>query len=408
MLILSSKYTEALELSTKLLNEDSENPELYYHQALINKLLFRYTDAEKAIKMAIQKDTSNIYYLAEYGFILLKLDKDNEAEKIFAEVIKRNPYHVNSGITLSNMYLKKKKDEKTEMAEKILLGLYSKDTLNGFLARNIGLCGYKLGNSKKSIKWFSKAIQLDSTDIKAYRFLFSTYAVKEEFEKAFEVIEKAKRFDPENTELFVIAGDLHVTCNHHYCAVKEYKMAFEIDRYDFQIAGKLGLSYEAIKKYEKAKHYLLIADSNPYILDIQVSECLGSIYKKMNKPDSSNIFFTKALDILRPDYNSIFEIYINVAENYYALNNYIHAIGWYKRSLNLEINGVWYNDNRNKILVDLASIYADKLNDKEKAIKYLMEITKDIYINDDKYYEYAQQQITKLNEELFMEGKLNM
>jgi hypothetical protein len=44
--------------------------------------------------------------------------------------------------------------------------------------------------------------------------------------------------------------------------------------------------------------------------------------------------------------------------------------------------------------------------DKKMAIKYLQEVIKDISINDDRYYIYAQQEITKLTEELFMEGKL--
>jgi hypothetical protein len=76
----------------------------------------------------------------------------------------------------------------------------------------------------------------------------------------------------------------------------------------------------------------------------------------------------------------------------------------YKRALGLELQGTWSLNSKNQVLIDLASVYADKKNDKKNAIQYLKEVTKDIYLNDDQYYEYAQLQITKLNEELFMEG----
>ncbi len=401
-LMLSSKYSEALDACNTFISNNPDNADLYYYQALINKLLFRYTEADKSIQNALVLDSANIDYLAESGFILLKRDKEREAQKVTEKVIEKNPYHISSGISLSNMYLKQKKPEK---AEKILMDLYSKDTINGFIARNIGLCGYKQADSKKSIKWFSRAIQLDSTDIKAYKFLFTVYAAKEECDLAFEIMDLAVKVDPQNIVLYKMIGDLNVTRNHNFKAVPAYLKAFEIDSTDEEIARKLGLCYYKIKKYEKAKYYLLIASKE---LDLSVYKHLGYIYKRFNEPDSSTMFFTKALDILRPDNNSIFDIYVNVAENYFALNNYNHTIGLYKRALKLELKDIWIIDSKNKVLVDLASVYADKLNDKENAIKYLKEVTKDIYINDDNYYEYAQQQITKLKEELFMEGKLKM
>jgi tetratricopeptide (TPR) repeat protein len=201
------------------------------------------------------------------------------------------------------MYLKQKKPE---LAETILLDLYSQDTINGFIARNIGLCGYKQGDSRKAIKWFFRAIELDSTDIKAYRFLFTVYATiiicsffyhKEKFDLAIEIMDKAIKIDPQNIELYISVGDLHVIRNHHFKAVDAYLKAFEIDKTNDVVPGKLGLSYYKIKKYEEAKYYLLIADE--ISMDLNVYKYLGYIYKKFSKPDSSIMFFNKALDILR-------------------------------------------------------------------------------------------------------------
>ena len=60
ILILSSRYSEALDACNSLISNNQNNPELYYYQALINKLSFRYTNAEQSIKIAIALDTANI------------------------------------------------------------------------------------------------------------------------------------------------------------------------------------------------------------------------------------------------------------------------------------------------------------------------------------------------------------
>ncbi len=403
LLILKNKYNEALVLSEKLIEESPDNSQYYYQQAVVYKLMYKYPQAIGVIQKAIELDPSNTDYLSEFAFLLQKTEKNTKALEVFEQVIKLNPYQLNVGVTLSGIYLKQKKYGD---AENILVNLFSKDSLNGFLARKIGINGYLQGDSKKAKEWLSRAIELDSTDINAYKYLFSVYAAKDEFEKAFQVMDKAKEIDPHNKSLYIMTGDAHVMRNHNYRAVPEYLKAFELDSKDEDVPRKLGLCYYKIKNYEKAKCYLLIADE--LSMHMEVYKYLGIIYKMYNEPDSSNKYYTKALDILKPDNNTIFDIYVDVAENYVLLENYPHAIGWYERALKLELQGIWTLSDNNRVLVDLASVYSDKLNDKQKAIELLKKVKKDIFLFYSKqdYYTYAQQQITKLKEELFFEGDL--
>lgn len=403
LLILKNKYQEALNLSQELIAESPDNAKYYYSKALVCKLMYKYSQAIKSIQKAIELDAVNTDYLAEYAFLLQKTEKNTKAIVVFEQVIKLNPYHLNVGVTLSSIYLKERKYEK---AENILLDLYSQDTLNGFLARKIGINGYLQGNSKKAKKWLQRAIELDSTDINAYKYLFSVYAAKEEFELAFQIMDKAKSIDPNNKALYIMAGDAHVMRNHNYRAIPEYLKAFDLDSEDEDVPRKLGLCYYKTKNYEKAKHYLLIADK--LSMHMEVYKYLGIIYKMYNEPESSNSYYTKALDILKPDNNTIFDIYIDVAENHVFLEKHKEAINWYKKALNLELDGVWSIADKNKALVDLASVYSDKLDNKKMAIEYLTEVkeNKFVFVNGKDYHTYAQQQIAKLKEDLFFEGDL--
>jgi len=78
------------------------------------------------------------------------------------------------------------------------------------------------------------------------------------------------------------------------------------------------------------------------------------------------------------------------------------------RALNLELTGIWSLNIKNKALIDLASIYSDKLENKKNAIDILKGVKEDntfIFSSQD-YYGYAQQEIRRLKEELFFEGGL--
>lgn len=403
LLILKQNYPQALRQCRELIQSYPENAHAYYQQALIYKFMYRYSDALKSIKKALDLKPEQLDYLAEYGIVLDKKEREDEAVKIFSQVFEKNNHHYYSGIWLGNYYLKKKK---YDLALEVLGNLYYIDSTNNYLARSIGLTWYKKGVYEKSKEWFSKAIQLDSSDIKSYKYLFSTYAGKEEFDLAFEIINKAIQISPSNKYLYIMKGDLHVIRNHHFQAIKTYNNAFAIDPNGEDIARKLGLSHYKTKEYDKAKYYLLLADKGQ--MHLEVYKHLGYIYKMENKPDSSNTYFSKALEILRPDNNTIFNIYVDIAENNYELSKYRHAIGWYDKSLKLELTGIWHMSMKNKVLIDVASIYADKIDDKEMAIEYFKRVTEDttFFVNEKDYYQYAQQQITKLEEELFFEGDL--
>lgn len=403
ILILSSRYSEALDACDSLISNNPDNAELYYYQALINKLSFRYTEADKSIKNALVLDSANIDYLSEYGFILLKRDKKKEARKVFERIIEKNPYRINPGISLSNIYLKQKQYEK---ANEILLNLYSKDTINGYFARNIGLCSIKLKDSKNAIKWLKRAIELDSTDIKAYDYISLVYTSKKEFDLALENLEKASRVDPQNIDLYIKIGDVNVMRNHNYRAIPAYLKAYELDKGDYVISKNIGICYFKVKKYNEAKYYLDIANSQSD--DMQISKHLGDIHMVLNQPDSSILYYNEALKFLKLDNKSIFDILVDKAKSYYALNEFEKAIESYNQAVELELESYWDSYYKNQVYIDIAAIYFDKLDKKEIAIEFYGKVKEEsgiIRFGKD-YFTYAQQQITKLKEELFMEGKL--
>lgn len=401
LLMLTHSYPEALQYSNKQIKDNGANAQVFYQRALIYKLMYRYPEATSSILKAMELDSINTEYLSEYGSLLLKKDKEKEAIQIFEKVMRQDSNHVYSSITLANYYLKEKE---YNQAYEILNHLFKNDTTNAYFARNLGLCSIKLKDKENSIKWLSKAISLDSTDIKAYDYLALVYISLKEFDLALENLNKAIKIDPDNKELHVKIGDLHVMRNHHFQAIPAYLKAYQLDSTDAFLTKSIGLSYFKIKKYDKAKQFLDLANSS--FIDLQVFEYLGYVHAQINQPDSSILFFNEALKLLKPDNGEIFSIKKSIAENYYHLNNFEKAIEVYNEALELDLSDhYWVSYTKNELIIDIAAIYQNKLNDKLKAIAYYEKVFEPkIAINND-YYTYAQQQIKKLKEELFFESK---
>ena len=191
--------------------------------------------------------------------------------------------------------------------------------------------------------------------------------------------------------------------NHNFRAIPAYLDAYSLDSDDEFLAKSIGVCYFRIKKFKKAKQYLDIAKSE--LMDLQIFQHLGYIHSEMGQIDSSTYFYKEALALLQTDNGSIFSIKESIAKNYYALNDFNKAIEIYNVALELDlINEYWISYKKNKVIIDIAAIYEDKLDDKLKAIEYYEKVIEpEISINKN-YYTYAQQQITKLKEELFFEG----
>jgi tetratricopeptide (TPR) repeat protein len=399
LLMLKSKYEQALILSKKLIGEDSRNAQLYYLNGILNKQLYRYTESSNSIVKALKIEPNNIEFLNEYASVLVKRNRDIEALHVYKTIMELDIYNLNSGIYLSNYYLKNKKIEK---AKGILLNLYSKDTINPYFTRNIGLCFIKMGKKAAALFWLNKTIELDCTDVKAYVLLARIYSATEEFDLALEYMDKAIELDPLNKEHYMQAGDIHVTRNHNFRAVPMYLKAYELDNGDSYIARNLGFCYYKIKKFEKAKQFLKIADADG--LDLQVKIHLGNICQQQGTMDTSIVYYNQALEIIIPDFDSKYTLLKSKAESYYYLGNYEKAVENYLLAYNTNANSIWLKVRKNNILIDIAAIYAEKLKDKHKAIEYLEKVKNEkITFNGDDHYKYAQKQITKLKEELFFE-----
>ncbi len=118
-----------------------------------------FIEADKAISSALILDKDNIELLLKQGYILINLDRLDEAKEIYQHILELNPKEDIAVVSLANIY-------------------------------------HKLGDNKKSIEYHKKAIELDPLYAPHYfNYANTLYHIGKKSE-ALENYKKAYEIDP--------------------------------------------------------------------------------------------------------------------------------------------------------------------------------------------------------------------
>lgn len=119
--------------------------------------------------------------------------------------------------------------------------LYKKSIKNGkeiknlthdeFLSREYRAIGFYLNKnkqSKKSIEYLNKAIEIDSMDPLAYKYLGDSYNALEDYNNTFENYDMAINLDPKFTQAYISRGNYFYKNNRLEKALEDYNKAIEL------------------------------------------------------------------------------------------------------------------------------------------------------------------------------------
>ena len=214
----------------------------------------------------------------------------NEAKKIYLQILKINPNHVNAHNNLGAAYKQLGEIEKAKSCFEKVVQLNPND-VDGH--NNLGLLLFELKEIQKAKSFFEKTIQLNSNYVEAHNNLGTIFNELKEFQKAKDCYERAIQLNP------------------------NYAMAL----YNLGIIFKqFGLSQKAIGYFEKA------IEINPNYA--AAYNGLGIIFKELgNNIKKAKSCFEKALKI-NPNYADIYwnlhSLVSNIDEAIEILKKLIH------------------------------------------------------------------------------------
>jgi Tfp pilus assembly protein PilF len=292
-------YASALKDFENAISEDKNFLEAYFNYAMVYE---RKGEPEKALevyKKAIGAMPDNLdakayigkIYLAKAQKFLKKGDKNQatllqeEAKKIFDEIIQKDPSNITANNALALYWLMKgdlvtaedfvKKvlsDQPKNVAGLNTRGLINLLNKNYKIAKwlfeekalkedpnsteamtNLGLVYVKTGNIPMGVTYFEKALELDPDNLPARMNLGAIYLNYLNYKAADEQYTYILKLEPDNLEATIGKGSSFYGLNKHKEAVEKYETALKMEPNLYILYKRLGdIQYKKLNDLQKA------------------------------------------------------------------------------------------------------------------------------------------------------------
>tara|TARA_B100001175_G_scaffold286829_1_gene268840 strand:- start:42 stop:1631 length:1590 start_codon:yes stop_codon:yes gene_type:complete len=269
-----------------------------------------------------------------------KNKKIDLAEKLYKEVIKKDPNHIRALNNLGIIFFSLKKFNKAiEVFEKAI----TIDVNYLSAHNNLGLLYKEIQNYQKATSSFGKALKINPNYFEAHNNIGLLFYECEEYAKAISSYEKAILINPNYFETYNSIGLAFSKCGKYEDAINKYEKAIKINPNYFKAYNNLGIAFYECGEYEKAiNSFKKAIKINPNIME---SHCnIGLVYEKTG------------------DINKAFDSYKNVPS---TDSNYIYA--------QYNLASLLYKDRQFKKAVKIFKLI-DYKNSKSYLLKSLYEL----------------------------------
>jgi tetratricopeptide (TPR) repeat protein len=286
----------------------------------------QYDKALGCYKILIESFPSNFLLHYNYGLLLEKLNKKNEAEESFLTAIKFQPVFYKSYLELGSIY-----DEQN--------------------------------NTDSAIKYYTKAMEIAPADPSAYEKLASLYIRQENPQKLEEILVKAIKLNIQSSIINEMLGFINFQNKNYEIAETYYRRALMIKETS---SGwfNLGIIYDRMNKknemeqcmrkaieLDRKNHLALNYLGYSFLLeDKNIDEAFNLIQQAVNL-DPENGAYLDSLGwayykkgnykmaekylVMAEEKEKDPEIYEHLGYLYYKLNDPVKAIYWWARSLEI-------------------------------------------------------------------------
>lgn len=119
-----------------------------------------YAEADKALSSALILESDNQQTLLKYGFVLINLERFEEAKETYLQVIELNESEDMAHVLLANTYHKLDENESSLKHHKIAIELDSKYAPHYY---NYANTLYDMGKKEEALTLYKQAFELDSS-----------------------------------------------------------------------------------------------------------------------------------------------------------------------------------------------------------------------------------------------------
>jgi tetratricopeptide (TPR) repeat protein len=375
-----------------------------YYNGVINDGLYRFQQAASNFEKAVEIEPENVIYLRKLGETYSSLNNYRLAIKAYKQLLSLDPLNIPAMNKLAGLLLTDGQPENAIIYYHILL---EKDSMNYYFHKQMGLAYSAMQQQDSAILHLQFAANLNPADASLSLALSKLYYTKQDYIAGISVLDNSLLHNPEKISLLKFRGLLNLQLKRADSAVADFYSVYKQHDTSAFTCKYLGISYYFTQEYDSASKYLTLA-TNLDSTDVENWFYNGIALSRAYYKKEGTIILEKTLEKLKPDKNTLADIYAELADNYFYFGDADKAA---------EMNQIALNYAPGKAILNykLGNYYYNKKNLKKALDFYVTYLNKTGYSPSEALKkgefngsasDFVYKRIQKIREELFFEGSL--
>jgi tetratricopeptide (TPR) repeat protein len=224
-LIRQEKPDEAIEKLNVLLNQKDDDASLYFLRSKAYVQLRMYNKSLADLNLAVSKAPAENIYREERIGLYMKMKRDEDALNDYAEMIKASPGDFELYLKRAGLLLKMHDYRYAMRDVNTYLGYFEEDEKALYLG---GRISYESGEYYDAVKYFNRALKQDQTKDIYFIARADTYVKMHTWEYAANDYSMALDLNPDNPEVYLSRGIVHLKENQNKKACYDFEKAFKM------------------------------------------------------------------------------------------------------------------------------------------------------------------------------------
>ena len=289
---------------SKSIEDNPEDPELYYQRAQIYVAEKYLNRAEDDYREAYRLDSSNALYAFSLARTLYAMNATKESATWYEKAIVLKPDYGEAMMKLADLYFLVKEHQKSIQ---LLNNLRKLNPEEATIYHMMGLNFKELGDTSRAIYHFQTAIENDPTDYESTLYIANLYAGKKK-SIAFEYFAAALKLKPKGVDAYFGRAVFNQQIKNYKSALIDYRRVIDLDPQNYLAYYNVGyINYENGFMDEALRNWNICTQMNPMYANAFYMK--GLVFEERKNKQEARIQYKVALD-LDPE-NKLFKAGLN-------------------------------------------------------------------------------------------------
>jgi len=358
LMLIHGEFNRAVDTCLIILKTDSLNHKIWYRLGQGYQNLPPDEKSFDCFLKASVLDPGNSLYKFMVGKSFYEKNRNTKAKPLFLELCKADSMNWSYAYYLTSILMAQRNYDD---AIKIYKRFYERDSVNYIILDRLGFAYLRKKEYRTSIDFFERSLDKHGENLNVIKNLSYLYPFVNKTNKAVEILTQGIEIDSMDMDLYVRRANIYFAQRIPDFYLKDYLNILASGDSSFLYLKRAGIGFAHSNMWKDATFMLEKAyklDSSDY----DVLDYLGLSFSRLKEHKKSLYYYLRKEAQITALSWELYQTYISIGYEYLAEKNYSEAVNYFLLSL---------EKGRNEnLLMAVANIYDEKLNNVPKAIRY--------------------------------------